>query len=411
MIDVARPEAPVVTGTADRGRRATLRDRAAALVRRDPVTVRFDRREALTAVAVHLAVSAVGFTVLLVLARHLGFPAWHVLRRWDSENYLAIAGHGYPGRLSYLPDGLPRYSTLAFFPLYPALVWLVAHATGLPLMLAALTVTWLGGCAAAAGVHTLAGSLAGRRAGYACVGLWACTPYAFALWVPYSEACFAATLTWALVALVAGRWVAAGALTALAGAIGPTASVMVGVLVVSAGWSLLRGRDGRRPWAGMLLAPTGLLFSWLFLGARAGRLDGWFQAERAWGQTFDFGHGTACFLKTVVLYRRHPDIRYAAVIMVILLVAVGVLALTLDRVTPWPLVLALAGAWTLSVGTPGSPLSKPRFLLPFMPILLLLLARPVSRLPRLVQGCLYTSGAVFAGWYAVGLLLLFRWSP
>jgi len=34
-----------------------------------------------------------------------------------------------------------------------------------------------------------------------------------------------------------------------------------------------------------------------------------------------------------------------------------------------------------------------------------------ARLPRLVQTCLYASGAVFAGWYAFGLLVLFSHAP
>ncbi|MFJ6120362.1 hypothetical protein [Streptomyces sp. NPDC092129] len=56
-------------------------------------------------------------------------------------------------------------------------------------------------------------------------------------------------------------------------------------------------------------------------------------------------------------------------------------------------------------------MSKPRFILPFLPIMLLLVMRPVARLPRTVQGCLYGSGAIFAGWYAFGLLVLFKHPP
>jgi hypothetical protein len=96
---------------------------------------------------------------------------------------------------------------------------------------------------------------------------------------------------------------------------------------------------------------------------------------------------------------------------VILIVAVGVIALAADRQVPWPLVLALAGAWALMFGTPGAPLSKPRFILPFLPIMLLLVIRPIARLPRPVQGCLYGCGAIFAGWYAFGLLVLFKHPP
>jgi hypothetical protein len=410
MINTAPPDSTRVPVAAEPDLPTRWRTRLAAMIRRDPVRIRFDRRDAMLAAGVYLAVAFVGFTVLMTLSAHLGYSPGHVLRRWDSANYLNIARFGYPHHLGYLPDGTPRWSRLAFFPLVPALIWAV-HLTGLTFPLAGVAVSWTAAAVAAAGVHTLVGSVAGRRVGFACVGLWACSPYAFALWVPYSEACFSAALVWALTAMVARRWVVAGALTALAGAMRPTASVLVGVMLICCGWAVLRRRDGWRPWVGMLTAPLGLLFSWLYLGAQVGQLDGWFEAEKAWGQTFDFGHGTAHFLKLVALYRRNADIRYGAVLMLILLVACGVLALALDRRVPWPMVLALAGAWELMVGTPGSPLSKPRFMLPFLPILLLLLARPVSRLPRVVQGALYASGAVFAGWYSVGLLLLFKWSP
>jgi hypothetical protein len=410
MINVAPPNTSPAADAAEPDGAASLRERLAVLLRRNPVRIRFDAREMRTAAGIYLAVAAIGFGILLALSAQMGFPVGYLLHRWDSDNYLSIARYGYPHRLSYLPDGVPRWSTLAFFPLMPALIR-AAHLTGLPFEFAGVLVSWSAAVLAAAGVQTLVSSVAGRRVGYACVGLWACSPYAFALWVPYSEACFSAALLWALICLAGRRWIAAGALTAVAGTLRPTASVLVCVVLGSAGWALLRRRDGWRPWAGMLLAPLGLVFSWLYLGAQVGRLNGWFEAERAWGQTFDFGRGTAYFLDLVIFYRRHADIRYAAVIALILLVAVGVMALALDRRVPWPMVLALAGAWLLVVGTPGSPLSKPRFMLPFLPLLLLLPARPLSRLPRLVQGSLYASGAVFAGWYSVGLLLVFRWSP
>ncbi len=410
MINTARPDSRSAPDAAESDGAVRLRERCAELLRREPVRVRFDRREALIAAGVYTAVALIGFTVLLVLSQRLGYAPGHVLRRWDSAHYLHVAQYGYPHHFTFLANGKPQWSTLAFFPLVPALVWTL-HLTGLSFTFAAVVLSWSAAAVAAAGVHTLVSSLSSRRVGYACVGLWACSPYAFALWVPYSEACFSAALVWALTAVIARRWVAAGALTAVAGAIRPTASVLVGVLLISGGWAALRGRDGWRPWVGLLLAPTGLVFSWLYLGAQVGQLDGWFEAEKAWGQTFDFGYGTAHFLKLVALYRRHADIRYGAVLILILLVACGVLALALDRKMPWPMVVALAGAWELMVGTPGSPLSKPRFMLPFLPLMLILLARPVSRLPRVVQGALYASGAVFAGWYAVGLLLLFKWSP
>jgi hypothetical protein len=395
------------TGT-DSG--APLRTRLAELLRREPVKVSFDRREALTAVGIYLAIAVVGFSVLMAISHFRGYNAEYVLTRWDSGEYLRIAEHGYPNHLKYTPGGLPKYNTLAFFPMVPALIRAVHLVTFLPFPYAGLVVSWPMAAIAAAGLHTLARSMFGHRAGYACVGLWACSPYAFALWVPYSEATFTAFLMWTLIAVVARRWVWAGALCALAGTVRPTSTVLVAVVAISAIRALTLRRAGCRPWAAMGIAPLGLVFSWLYLGSRIGRIDGWFIAEKAWGQQFDFGLGSLRFLERLVTYQS-TDIRYPVVLTVILIVAVGVIALALDRQVPWPLVLALAGAWELMFGTPGSPLSKPRFILPFLPIMLLLVMRPIARLPRMVQGCLYGCGATFVGWYAFGLLVLFKHAP
>ncbi|MFD7238679.1 hypothetical protein ACFWAT_25670 [Streptomyces syringium] len=373
------------------------------------------RREALVAAAVHLVLAAIGFVVLLLVNRHLGHSVEWLLRRWDSGNYLAVAEHGYPGRIPYRPSGLPDFSRLAFFPLVPLLIRGTRLLTGLPVVYAGVLISWCAATVAAVGVHRLVRTLGGSAAaGYACVALWSCSPYAFALWVPYSEAVFSAALVWALVALVRRSWLTAGVLCVVAGTVRPTAVVLIGALALAAGWAVVRGRGGPRAWAALALAPLGLLGSWLYLGSRVGRVDGWFEAERAWGQTFDYGLGTVDFLRSVLLYgkpERVTDQRNAAVLAVVLLTAVAVLALALDRSVPWPLVVVVAGAWLLMTGTPGSPFSKPRFMLPFLPVPLLLVARPLARAPLVVQVCLYGGGAVVSGWYAAGLLVLFVGSP
>ncbi|MCF3104539.1 DUF2079 domain-containing protein [Streptomyces roseoverticillatus] len=378
----------------------------------------YARYQAARAVALYLVVAAVGFTVMLLVSRHFGRAPEVVLRRWDSGHYLHIAQHGYPGEIPYGPDGEPKFSRLAFFPLVPALIRAVHLVTGLPVVWAGVVVSWTAASVAAAGVFRLVRAVGGRPgAGYACVALWACSPYAFALWVPYSEAVFSAALIWTLLAVLERRWLPAAALCVLAGAVRPSASVVVGTVGLAAGWELVQQRGSRRAWrawTALLTAPLGIVASWLFLGSKVGRVDGWFEAERAWGQSFDFGAGTAHVLKDMLLYRhagRMADLRTAAVIAVLVLGAVGVWALARDRRVPWPLVATVALAWVLIVGTPGSPLSKPRFMLPFLPVLLLLAARPLARAPLGVRVCLYGGGAVVSGWYAAGLLVLFEGSP
>ncbi|MFI1253231.1 hypothetical protein ACH4U6_05395 [Streptomyces netropsis] len=375
------------------------------------------RREALVAAAVHLSLAAIGFVVLLLVNRHLGHSVAWLLRRWDSGHYLDVAEHGYPGRIPYRPSGLPDFSRLAFFPLVPTLIRGARLLTGLPVVYAGVLVSWCAATVAAVGVHRLVRAVGGSAAaGYACVALWSCSPYAFALWVPYSEGVFSAALVWALVAMVRRSWLTAAVLCVVAGAVRPTAAVLIGTVVLAAGWAAVRGRAGgdARAWAAPALAPLGLIGSWLYLGSRVGRVDGWFEAERAWGQSFDFGVGTGDFLWSALLYGkpwRVTDQRNAVVLALVLLTAVAVLALALDRSVPWPLVVVVAGAWLLMMGTPGSPFSKPRFMLPFLPVPLLLVARPLARAPLVVQVCLYGGGAVVSGWYAAGLLVLFVGSP
>ncbi|WP_327355659.1 hypothetical protein [Streptomyces sp. NBC_01304] len=380
------------------------------LLDRDPVRIRLVRHEAHLAAALHLILALLGFAVLLVLNRHLDHGVTGLLGRWDAANYLSVAEHGYPSALKYRPDGVPDYNTLAFFPLVPGLIRGLHLLTGLPFAFAGVVVSWSAGAVAAAGIHTLARAVVGRSAAFACVALWACSPYAFVLWIPYSEAVFTAVLMWALVALLARRWVTTGLLCALAGTVRPTASVLVAVVALSALAALWGRRDGLRPLAALMLAPVGLVGSWLYLGSRIGSVTGWFEAQKAWDQSFDFGLGTLRFLKRAAGAHSF-DLRYVAVIAVIAAVLIGVVALVLDRRIPWPLVALVSGAWLLMVGTPGAPFSKPRFMLPFLPVLLLLVATPLARAPRQVRWLLYGSGAVFAGWYGVSLLVLFRPAP
>ncbi|MFJ9822495.1 hypothetical protein ACIRU3_46290 [Streptomyces sp. NPDC101151] len=361
-------------------------------------------RETYIAMVVYLTLSGLGFAVLLLLNRYLGYGVTSLLRRWDAVNYLAVAAHGYPDHLVYRADGAPDFNTLAFFPLVPTLIRGLHLAAGLPVEYGGMLVSWVAGAVAASGVHTLARAIIGCRAAFVCVALWACSPYAFVLWIPYSEAVFTAVLMWALVALFARRWGTAGLLCALAGTVRPTAVVLVGVAGLAAMAALMARRDGSRPLATLAIAPLGVVGSWLFLGSRIGSATGWFEAERAWNQSFDFGRATLIALRDAA-GAHSPDVRYTAVFTMIAAAAIGTAALSVDRRVPWLLVLLVASAWALMMGTSGAQYSKPRFMLPFLPVLLLPLAAPLSRVHWQLRWLVYASGAVFAGWYGTGLLV------
>ncbi|MBL1087112.1 hypothetical protein JK359_34975 [Streptomyces actinomycinicus] len=404
------PPSAATSPTPSSGAPGGWRTRLRSATRRHPVRVTFVPRETYVAVALHLTLSVVGFVVLLLLNRHLGHTVTDLLHRWDSANYLSVAEHGYPDRLPRRSDGLPAYSTLAFFPFVPGLIRVLHLITGLSFAYAGVLISWMAGAVAASGVHTLARAVVGSPAAYVCVALWSCSPYAFVLWIPYSEAVFTAVLMWALVALLARSWVTAGLLCAVAGTVRPTACVLVAVVALTGLAALATRGDGLRPLAAAVLAPLGLIGSWLYLGSRIGSVTGWFEAQKAWGQSFDFGVGTLDFLDHAI-GAHSPDMRYVTVLVTMAAVAIGVVALAMNRRVPWPLVLLVAVAWVLLVGVSGAPFSKPRFMLPFLPVLFLLLAPSLARLRRPVRRLMYVSGAAFTGWYGAGLLVLFRQAP
>jgi hypothetical protein len=248
--------------------------------------------------------------------------------RWDSSWYLVIAHYGYRPDLGRITA--PR---AAFFPLYPlglrATSWL-----GAPPVLAGVLVSLLALALALYGIHRLTALEFRRAAGPSCacgpgqarevarlaVLLTAFAPMAFFLSAVYAESLFLALSVGLFWSARHGRWAAAGALGALAGA---TRSAGV-VLVVPALILYLYGpredrlpelprrsragaRDDPRPGAGraarlargllpryrprrdllwLALAPAGLAVYAAYLAVAGGDALLPFHAQGEWGRHF-----------------------------------------------------------------------------------------------------------------------------
>lgn len=104
---------------------------------------------------------------------------------WDAQHYLFIAEHGY----------LAGHVSGAFWPLWPLVIRLAAHATGAPALGVALALANLLATAAAIGLwHLIRARIAegdSRTASWT-VAFWLAFPSAFFLALPYSEALFLA---------------------------------------------------------------------------------------------------------------------------------------------------------------------------------------------------------------------------
>ncbi|MFD8388974.1 glycosyltransferase family 39 protein [Streptomyces sp. NPDC059680] len=355
---------------------------------------------ALPALGLFAAVRLAGILLVILTNAVRGHPlVKNLAHSWDSRWYLHIAAQGYGHKIWITPQGAVQ-SDWAFFPLYPGLIR--ALTTVLPFTpgQAALLISWIAAGVAAYGVYAIGHLLYGRGVATALVALWAAMPHSVELTIAYTESLFAALAIWSLYCVLKSRWLWAGALAALAGLSRPSGFAVAGAVCIAAAYEVVRQR-GRAPasvWAGAVLAPLGWLGYVLWVGSQTGDLlGGYFKVQSAWDSRFDFGVGSARFLKALLLHGGGAVYPAAVVI-----VAAGVLLFALLCLERAPLALVVfAGVLVLLVvGGSGSFSSKPRFLMPAFP-LLIPMARALTRTWRVRPA---HAVVVYAGLTAASLL-------
>ncbi|MFI6878543.1 hypothetical protein ACIBL6_34430 [Streptomyces sp. NPDC050400] len=322
------------------------------------------------ALALFAAARLTGMLAVAVGAWLTGQKPFALLgRSWDSLWYAGIATHGYGARTLHFEAGVV-HSDLAFFPLYPALIRAVHTVLPIGAGGAALLLAWAATLAAALGIHRIGEHLHGRTVATLLVVLWGLLPHSVVLSMAYTEPLLTALAAWSLYAVLTGRWLWAGTLAALAGLSRPNGFAVAAAVLATAAYEIVRrrGRVPHRLWTGAALAPLGWASYVLWVGIRKGDpLGGYFAVQRGWGSTFDFGAGSARFIRKMLL---DGDRFVFAVTLLIVAVAVLLFALlVLDR-APLPLLVFSGVLLLITVGGSGFFESKPRFLLPAFPLLL-----------------------------------------
>jgi hypothetical protein len=358
---------------------------------------------------IFLGIRELGLIVLTWMAYRNDHSVSEVLRSWDGQWFLSIAGGGYSG----VPDGLvdaygqrTAETPLAFFPGYPTIVrWFAAvdGDGGIGLVTAALTVTIVFGviCSyalARLGSHVRGGS---PRTGLILVALFAATPMSIVLSMAYSEAMFCALAAWALVGVLEKRWVLAGVSCALAGVVRSTGAAVVLAVGLAVVVAIAHRRDGWRPWVGGVLAPVGLLGYLAWVGVRTGEWNGWFALqERGWGTGFDGGAATVRFsLDALADARSVLEVATVALIVV----AVVLLVIGIVRKVEWPLLVYGAGVLVMDLTSNGLMNSKARLMLPaftlLVPVALALAKRGTATM--VVTLCALAVASSWFGAYAL----------
>lgn len=371
---------------------------------RDPARWERNRWVRLFAPALlYLVIRQVGLWVVQWMAGRNRISVTGALTSWDGQWYLSISASGYDKVPASLVDAFGRRSEetpLAFFPGYPMLVRAVGELPGVGLVAAAFAVNVVAGVVCAYGLVRLGERIGGSwRCGMVLLALFAVSPMSVVLSMTYSEALFCALAVWTLLWLIDREWLLAALGCATAGLVRPTSAALVAAVCLAALVTVIRGRDGWRPWVTLLLAPAGLLGYLTWVGSRTGRWDGWLALQaRGWDSQFDGGLATVRFSLDVLSSARSVLEVATAWIIVLTLV---LFALGLHHRLPWPLMVYSAGVMFLSIGSNGLMNSKARLLVPAITLLLpaaVLLARRRPGTMVTVLGLLLLFGSWFGAY-------------
>ncbi|MEU6848298.1 glycosyltransferase family 39 protein [Streptomyces sp. NPDC046716] len=390
MPPTAAPEAPLLP----HARRS--RPAPAAITRFRARAARSLRRAA-PALSAYAAVRLFSLLVLGFWAHKEGHGIWPTLARdWDSKWYLGIADHGYAHALGTAYNA----NNLAFFPLYPGLVKAVAAVTPGSRASVGLVLAVVCSFAAAWGIFAVGDRLYGSRVGVSLAFLWACLPVGLVQWMGYTESLFTAFVAWSLYAVLTGRWLWAGTLSALAGLTRPT-GIAIAVAVSVSALLTLRRRGSWRVLAGGLLAPLGWCAYVGWVGLRLGRWDGYFAVQRLWHNQLDGGVETLRRIREFLAYDSTPELFLVLVSLTLIVSAVLWLLSLADR-QPLPLLVFTGVLLVIVLGSGGVYFPRARFLLPGFPLLLplaLALARTTSRRVRVLGVTGAVLGAAYCGAY------------
>ncbi|MGH3634862.1 MAG: hypothetical protein ACRDVE_22005 [Actinocrinis sp.] len=356
--------------------------------------------------AAHAVLLATAVAILL----HASADPIAAFGRWDGGAYRAISQSGYETHLLYSANGVPQEMRIAFFPLFPYLVKVVAYPLGGSALAAGILISTLAALAASIGIYRVLRGYISDRAALSVVALWAAAPTAYLESMVYTESLFTALSVFALIALIRHRWLTAAVLTILAGLTRSTVVLLIAVVVAAALIAIIRRRDGWRPYAAIVISPLGILGYWAFLGLRLHHMNAWFVSQQApgWRSSVDFGAQTVkVFVQQLTFSRDSSAYRTVLLVSIAILVPllVSTVVLAADHAVAWQLSAWSAATVVFTLLSSGAFTSKPRFLLPCFPLLVpaavslsalkLRTAIPIVGLTAAVGGL---AGAYFMHW-------------
>lgn len=330
------------------------------------------------------------------------------LTAWDGRLFLEVAEHGYPNTFTYGSDGKLTGNNLAFLPLYPFLTRIVHGITGLSYQVSGLVVAHLAFLSTLVIMNALLWPLYGQRIATISVALLAfAQPMGIVFLMSYSESLFTAFAAGALLATYRKHWITAGTLASLAGltrAVGVAVTIALGYAVLS--HLVERRRVMSRPLTGLLLGALGLPLYLLWVGFRVGPINAWFVIQEAgWGTHWDNGRSSLDFVVTAFTGGEGWVMVSTAVLVPI------IMSITLSawRANWLPLVIYGTVVVVMTLGQSNYYHCKMRLLLPTL-VVVVPIARALSRMSRLSVVMTLTLAALGCGWYGAYMLTVWHYA-
>ena len=331
---------------------------------------------------------------------------------WDGRLYAGIAAHGYPHAIALGQQGqLARGDEFAFFPLYPALTWLLVHSTFLGYSSASLVLAFT--------FSTLLGPLIfqitkhhsrSRQAAYLAVVVLGVLPMAVVFQMAYAEALFTALSLAAYACAQRGHWGRTGTLLLLAGLTRPVAYIVAaGVFTLGIkawlGTSTRSRNDLIRIVCANAMGVVAAPAFWLFTALRTHDATAWFDVQRAgWNTTFDYGASTYHFMQSQVF--QSTNLSEAAIPCAVVLLGYLILALITAKRSLAPYAVIITLGWATVVLSSNYWHSKPRLLL-VCALAAVPLATWLARCnTRVITACL-TFAACISFWF--GAFMITQW--
>lgn len=178
---------------------------------------------------------------------------WQMTHVWDGRWYQTIVEQGYP---SQLPEdgGVVQQNPWAFYPMYPAMVWMLMHLTGGSFAVVGSLLSLVLGAVAVGLMAVLVRDKVGPVVAFCVVCVFAASPPSPVLQMTYTESLGLVLLIGALLALQREQWWLATA-AALATGLARPVAVPLGVVALVALWLRWKQREQRpivrREWIAM----------------------------------------------------------------------------------------------------------------------------------------------------------------